>query len=105
QPVVFAELRFRALGVRLSDEVLVLRRLALDRGGAPVVAASLACLLGHRGPSSCGQKCRNPKELAQRGRLGARVASETRVIGYTRGHGIRVRWRDRRRPQARTEIE
>src|SRR6266478_2422955 len=74
QPVVFAELRFRALDVRLADEVLVLRRLALDRGGAPVVAASLACLLGHREPSSCGQKCRNREELAQCGRRRARVA-------------------------------
>jgi hypothetical protein len=46
--LVLAELGLRAFRVRVADEFVVLRGLALDRGRASLMAASLACLLGHR---------------------------------------------------------
>src|SRR5207248_5900513 len=68
QALVLAELGLRALRVRVADELVVLRGLALDRGSASLMAASLACLLGHRSLLLSGKKVRNCTPLAQCGR-------------------------------------
>jgi len=54
-PVLLAELGLRPLRVGFADEVVVLRRLALDRRSAPLVLAALAWLPGHGCPPRLGK--------------------------------------------------
>src|SRR5438132_741306 len=54
-PIALAELGLCSLRVCVADEVLVLRRLALDRRSAPLVMAALACLPGHGCPPRLGK--------------------------------------------------